>query len=153
MKMTTVLRNVIERGWARTELGLSSTKTLDLTISLKGHPITVLDQPIYCWSPDPSTESYCRSRVSEHLHLKYLKVYFDLIWCLGLISPIGSRSGSTPLLSWTQTTRWTLPSSLVIHETLDITQTRPVTYQDLGQRLRRLICGWSSCARLMYGLR
>ena len=25
---------------------------------------------------------------------------FDLIWCFGLISPVGNRSGSPPLLSW-----------------------------------------------------
>ena len=29
---------------------------------------------------------------------------FDLIWCFGLISPVGSRSGSPPLLSWAKTT-------------------------------------------------
>ena len=81
---------------------VASTKTLYLTISPKVNPITSLDHPIYYWSPDPSTESYCRSRVFEHL--TYLKVCFDLIWCLGLISPVESRSGSPPLLSWTRTT-------------------------------------------------
>ena len=28
----------------------------------------------------------------------------DLIWCLGLISPVGSRPGSLPLLSWAKKT-------------------------------------------------
>ena len=55
-------------------------------------------------SPSPLTTIIHRSRLSNYLTPCVPQAIIDLIWCLGLISLVGSRSGSPPLLSWTQTT-------------------------------------------------